>query len=34
MIADRCARAGRLWAHGAMLVYGPITAELVAMSRH
>ena len=34
MTADRYARAGRRWARGAMLVYGPIAAELVAMSRH
>jgi SAM-dependent methyltransferase len=30
--ADRYAGAGQRWAHGAMLVYGPIAAELVAMS--
>ncbi len=34
MTADRYARAGRRWARGATLVYGPIAAELVAMSRH
>jgi SAM-dependent methyltransferase len=32
--ADRYASAGRRWAHGATLVYGPIAAELVAMSPH
>jgi len=32
--ADRYAGAGRRWAHGATLVYGPIAAELVAMSPH
>ena len=34
MTADRYAGAGRRWAHGAALVYGPIAAELVAMSPH
>ena len=34
MKADRYAGAGRRWAHGATLVYGPIAAELVAMSPH
>ena len=34
MTADRYAGAGRRWAHGATLVYGPIAAELVAMSPH
>ena len=28
MTADRYAGAGRRWAHGATLVYGPIAAEL------
>ena len=32
--ADYYAGAGRRWALGAMLVYGPIAAELVAMSPH
>jgi ubiquinone/menaquinone biosynthesis C-methylase UbiE len=32
--ADRYARSGRRWALGAELVYGPIAAELVAMSPH
>jgi len=32
--ADRYAGAGRRWATGATLVYGPIAAELVAMSPH
>ena len=32
MTADRYAGASQRWAHGAMLVYGPIAAELVAMS--
>jgi SAM-dependent methyltransferase len=32
--ADHYAGAGQRWAHGAMLVYGPIAAELVAMSPH
>jgi SAM-dependent methyltransferase len=32
--ADRYAGAGPRWATGAMLVYGPIAAELVAMSPH
>jgi ubiquinone/menaquinone biosynthesis C-methylase UbiE len=34
MAADRYARSGRRWALGAELVYGPIAAELVAMSPH
>ncbi len=34
MIADHYAGAGRGWARGAMLVYGPIAAELVALSPH
>ncbi|HLK77674.1 MAG TPA: class I SAM-dependent methyltransferase [Streptosporangiaceae bacterium] len=34
MKADRYAGAGPRWATGAMLVYGPIAAELVAMSPH
>lgn len=34
MTADHYAGAGQRWAHGAMLVYGPIAAELVAMSPH
>jgi SAM-dependent methyltransferase len=32
--ADRYAGAGQRWATGATLVYGPIAAELVAMSAH
>jgi ubiquinone/menaquinone biosynthesis C-methylase UbiE len=32
--ADQYAGAGRRWARGATLVYGPIAAELVAMSPH
>jgi len=32
--ADHYAGAGRRWALGAALVYGPIAAELVAMSPH
>jgi ubiquinone/menaquinone biosynthesis C-methylase UbiE len=32
--ADRYAGAGQRWAVGAALVYGPIAAELVAMSPH
>jgi SAM-dependent methyltransferase len=32
--ADRYAGAGPRWARGAALVYGPIAAELVAMSPH
>jgi ubiquinone/menaquinone biosynthesis C-methylase UbiE len=32
--ADRYAGAGRQWALGATLVYGPIAAQLVAMSPH
>ena len=32
--ADHYAGAGRRWALGATLVYGPIAAELVAMSPH
>jgi SAM-dependent methyltransferase len=34
MRADPYARSGRRWALGAELVYGPIAAELVAMSSH
>jgi ubiquinone/menaquinone biosynthesis C-methylase UbiE len=34
MTADRYAHSGRRWALGAELVYGPIAAELVAMSPH
>lgn len=34
MRADHYARSGRRWALGAELVYGPIAAELVAMSPH
>ena len=34
MKADRYAGAGRRWARGATLVYGPIATELVAMSPH
>ena len=34
MTTDRYAGASRQWAHGATLVYGPIAAELVAMSPH
>ena len=34
MKADRYAGAGRRWALGASLVYGPIAAGLVAMSPH
>ena len=34
MRADRYVGAGQRWATGAMLVYGPIAAELVAMSPH
>lgn len=34
MRADPYARSGRRWAQGAELVYGPIAAELVAMSPH
>jgi SAM-dependent methyltransferase len=34
MRADPYARSGRRWALGAELVYGPIAAELVAMSPH
>lgn len=34
MTADRYTGAARRWAHGATLVYGPIAAELVAMSPH
>jgi SAM-dependent methyltransferase len=34
MRADHYARSGRRWALGAELVYGPIAAELVAMSSH
>ncbi len=34
MEADYYAGAGRRWATGATLVYGPIAAELVAMSPH
>ena len=32
MRADHYARSGRRWALGAELVYGPIAAELVAMT--
>jgi len=34
MRTDHYARSGRRWALGAELVYGPIAAELVAMSPH
>jgi SAM-dependent methyltransferase len=34
MTADHYARSGSRWALGAELVYGPIAAELVAMSPH
>jgi SAM-dependent methyltransferase len=34
MTADHYARSGRRWAAGAELVYGPVAAELVAMSPH
>lgn len=34
MTADYYAHSGRRWALGAELVYGPIAAELVAMSPH
>jgi hypothetical protein len=34
MTADHYARSGPRWALGAELVYGPIAAELVAMSPH
>lgn len=34
MRAGHYASAGRRWALGATLVYGPIAAELVAMSPH
>jgi len=34
MRADHYAHSGRRWAMGAELVYGPIAAELVAMSPH
>ena len=34
MRTDHYARCGRRWALGAQLVYGPIAAELVAMSPH
>jgi SAM-dependent methyltransferase len=34
MKTDHYARSGRRWALGAELVYGPIAAELVAMSPH
>ena len=34
MSADHYAGAGRRWALGASLVYGPIAAELIAMSPH
>jgi SAM-dependent methyltransferase len=34
MTADHYARSARRWAQGAELVYRPIAAELVAMSRH
>ena len=34
MSIDHYARSGRRWATGATLVYGPIAAELVALSPH
>ena len=34
MRTDHYAHSGRRWALGAELVYGPIAAELVAMSPH
>jgi predicted RNA methylase len=34
MTVDLYARSGRRWALGAELVYGPIAAELVALSPH
>ena len=34
MTADHYAAAGRGWATGAELVYGPIAAELIALSPH
>jgi Bacterial regulatory proteins, luxR family len=34
MTAGHYAAAGRGWAAGAELVYGPITAELIALSPH
>ena len=34
MKTDHYARSGRRWVLGAELVYGPIAAELVAMSPH
>ena len=34
MRADHYALSGRRWALGAELVYGPIAADLVAMSPH
>jgi ubiquinone/menaquinone biosynthesis C-methylase UbiE len=34
MTADHYAASGRRWARGAELVYGPLAAELVAMSPH
>ncbi len=34
MSADHYATAGRRWALGATVVYGPIATELVAMSPH
>jgi len=34
MTADHYAAAGQAWATGAKLVYGPIVAELIALSPH
>jgi len=34
MTADHYAAAGRGWATGAELVYGPIAAELITLSPH
>jgi methylase of polypeptide subunit release factors len=34
MTADHYAAAGRGWATGAEFVYGPIAAELIALSPH
>ena len=34
MTADHYAAAGQGWATGAELVYGPIAAELIALSPH
>ena len=34
MTADHYAAAGRGWATGAELVYGPIAAELIILSPH